>query len=68
VCDAEEEEKREHPLERLMSVVADREGLTVTTTGVHLAGVIAGRLERRLDRSPRVHYRGSEGVSVVWEE
>lgn len=68
VHNAEAEEKPEHPLERLMNVVSDPEGLTVTTTGVHLAGVIAGKLERRLHRRPRIRFRGSDGVSVVWEE
>ena len=63
---AEEEEKEEHPLERVMKVVADREGLTVTTTGVYLAGVITGELERRLRRRPRVCHRESEGVCVEW--
>jgi hypothetical protein len=68
VRNAEAEERPEHPLERLMNVVSDADGLTVTTTGIHLAGVIAGKLERRLHKRPRVHYRGSDGVSVVWEE
>ncbi len=68
VHNAEAEEKPKHPLERLMQVLSDREGLTVTTTGVHLAGVIAGRLERRLHKRPRVRYSGSDAVSVVWEE
>ena len=68
VRDAEAEEKPVYPLERLMNVVSDAEGLTVTTTGIHLAGVIAGKLERRLHKQARVHYGGSNGVSVVWEE
>ena len=66
VLDAEEETKHRHPLERLMTVVADSEGLTVTTTGIHLAGVITGKLERRLGRHPRVRFAGADGVEVEW--
>jgi len=33
----EEAEKRDHPLERIMAVEPDREGVMVTTTGAHLA-------------------------------
>lgn len=65
---AEEQERLAYPLERVMSVQADRDGLTVTTTGVYLAGVITGKLERRLRRQPRVCYQGSGEVGVEWTE
>jgi hypothetical protein len=67
VLDAEEEARHEHPLERLMTIVADSEGLTVTTTGIHLAGVITGRLERHLGRHPLVRFAGTDGVDVEVE-
>lgn len=68
VRQSEEEERLTYPLERVMGVRAGRDGLTVTTTGVYLAGVITGGLERRLKRRPRVHYAGSGEVGVEWEE
>lgn len=67
VHETEEDEMRAYPSERLLDVVADQEGLTVTTSGVYLAGVLAGRLERHLQRPARVQFHGPDGVSVVWE-
>jgi hypothetical protein len=63
---AERQEMDAYPLERVMSARADAEGLLVTTTGVYLAGVITGILERRLQRPPRIRHVGAE-VAVEWE-
>lgn len=53
----EQDERREHPLERLIAFVEDEHGLTLTTTGIHLARRIAGRVARTYHRRPAIAYR-----------
>jgi hypothetical protein len=49
-------ERQEHPLERVMALEASAGGIEVTTTGVHMARRIAGRLGRTLHTRPKVTY------------
>lgn len=58
VCD-------EHPLERLMEVKDEGDQVVVTTTGVHLARRIAGRLKRRFGEAVRVRYPEEENLIQV---
>ncbi|HEX6882842.1 MAG TPA: BCAM0308 family protein [Planctomycetota bacterium] len=61
-------EAAEHPLERLMEAEESDGHLVVTTTGVHLARAIAGRLARRFHRRPRLRYADGEALlHVTWE-
>lgn len=68
VRNAEAAEKPEHPLERLMEIRDEPDGgLTVTTTGIHLARVIASRLERRFHRKGETRYGEAEhSVRFEW--
>lgn len=69
IRNAEEAEKAEHPLERLMDVEdAPDGGLVVRTTGIHLARVITSRLERRFHRQSRIRYPEEQNlVYVDWD-
>ena len=69
IRNAEEAERPEHPLERLMDVEDLPEGgLVVTTTGIHLARAIAHKLERRFHRPARIRYPAEQNlVHVDWE-
>lgn len=62
---AEEAEKAEHPLERLMGLEASDEGLVLTTTGVHLARRIATKLERRFHKQAKLHYPDEQALLFV---
>lgn len=66
---AEEAEKEEHPLERVMDVEDDPEGgMVVTPTGTHLARAIAHKLERRFHRQARIRYPAEQNmIHVDWE-
>jgi len=69
IRNTEEMEKAEHPLERLMDIEQAADGgLTVTTTGIHLARAIANKLERRFHRQARIRYPKEEHrIEVDWE-
>jgi len=61
-------EKQEHPLERLMTISDDPEGLLVTTTGMHLANRLGHALEAAY--KGRVEYSYSDDQTLVrirWE-
>ena len=63
----ERAETAEHPLERLMGVEPQAQGLVITTTGVHLARRIAHALERRFHRAARYRYSdGDRTLFVDW--
>jgi len=67
IHNAEEREKREHPLERLMDIEDKGEELVVTTTGIHLARCIAGDLRRRFHGGVEVRYPKEEQfIQVDW--
>lgn len=64
---AEAAETAEHPLERIMELREDADGLVVTTTGVHLSRRIASKLERRFHRPARLRYSRPGGeLRVDW--
>lgn len=57
IAGVDEVEKREHPLERVMSVeLEDDRTLVVHTTGVHVARRIASKLQRRFHAKARITY------------
>lgn len=70
IRNAEEAERAEHPLERLMTLEDEPDGgLVVTTTGIHLARALANKLERRFHRQARIRYPEEEHrIQVDWEE
>lgn len=65
VAKADEAEKREHPLERLMAIEDTDEGLVVTTTGLHLARFITSRLRRRFKRNVEIRYPDEQNMMFV---
>lgn len=69
IKNAEEAEKAEHALERLMDIEDGPDGgLVVTTTGIHLARAIANKLDRRFHRKARIRYVEEQAlIHVDWE-
>ncbi|MCQ2039967.1 BCAM0308 family protein [Pseudomonas kunmingensis] len=68
IRNTEEKEKAEHPLERLMAISDEPDGLRVTTTGLHLARRIGHALEAAYDGDLKIHYDGEEYyVDVLWQ-
>lgn len=63
----EQAEAETHPLERIMAIDDDGDGILVTTTGLHLARRIADQLARRLHTKPSLHYGEENEVRVAWE-
>ncbi len=67
VRNLEKSESAEHPLERVMDIVDDDGALVVTTTGVHLARLVAHKLAKRFHKKPRIWYADDEElVHVEW--
>jgi len=68
IRNTEEKEKAEHPIERLMAISDEPDGLRVTTTGLHLAQRIGHALEAAYDGELKIHYDGEEYyVDVLWQ-
>src|SRR5690606_6500198 len=65
IRNTEEMEKSQHPLERLMAISDDADGLTVTTTGLHLAQRIGHALEAAYDGAVKSHDNGEEYYDEV---
>lgn len=64
-CEAAE--KRGHPLERIMAIAADGEGVVVTTTGAHLAHRIGEALARAFKGELDSRYlKGDKLLRVKW--
>ena len=64
-CEAAE--KRGHPLERIMGIAADGEGLLVTTTGAHLAHRIGDALRRAYKGELDARYLEADNLlRVTW--
>lgn len=62
-------ETAEHPLERVIRVELAEDGMTVTTTGIHLARSLAGKLSRSLGRKAQLHYPAEQHRLVVsWKD
>ncbi len=67
IRNTEENEKGEHPLERLMAISDEPDGLRVTTTGLHLAQRIGHALEAAYDGELKILYDGEAYyVDVHW--
>lgn len=67
IRNAEQNERAEHPLERVMSIEDEPSGgLVITTTGVHLARAITSKLERRFHRQARIRYPKEEMLMRVY--
>jgi NMD protein affecting ribosome stability and mRNA decay len=63
----EELEKREHPLERIMALDPERDGLLVTTTGAHLARRMGEALHDAYKGELEFHYNKEDNLlRVAW--
>ncbi|HEX4926584.1 MAG TPA: BCAM0308 family protein [Burkholderiales bacterium] len=63
----EENEKRNHPLERVMKIADDTSGVLVTTTGVHLARRLGEALEDAYKGVLEYHYNKEQQLlRVAW--
>ena len=58
----EAKEKAEHPMQRIMGIVASAEGVTVTTTDTHLARDLAQALHRAYKGELEFHYNKEENL------
>jgi len=65
VTKTEAVEKDEHPLERLMNIAEAEDGITLTTTGIHLARRITSKLERRFHKQARIRYPEEQKLIFV---
>jgi NMD protein affecting ribosome stability and mRNA decay len=65
VANAEDAEKAEHPLERVMEVRESEEGLLIETTGIHIARRITSKLERRFHQEARIRYPEEQHLIFV---
>ena len=65
ISNVEELEKAEHPLERLMDVQDSEDGILVTTTGLHLARRVAGKLKRRFGSKVSIRYPEEQNLIFV---
>lgn len=65
-CEAAE--KRDHPLQRIMAISADGEGMLVTTTDPHLARRIGEAVHKAYKGKLEYHYNKQENLlRVAWE-
>jgi hypothetical protein len=67
VRNVEAAEKADHPLERIMTLSEEPWGLSITTTGIHLARRIAEALQRTWHEHVDIRYAKAEDlVRVTW--
>jgi NMD protein affecting ribosome stability and mRNA decay len=67
IKNAEEIEKKEHPLSRIMSMEAKPEGLVISTTDTHLPRRIGEALKHAYHGELELHYDKDEDfVRVTW--
>jgi NMD protein affecting ribosome stability and mRNA decay len=67
VRNCEADEKREHPLERIMAMSASGEGMLVTTTDTHLAHRIGQALRKSWKGEVEFHYNKEDNLlRVSW--
>lgn len=67
VQNVEQKEKANHPMERIMAIDDMRDGVLVTTTGVHLARGIGSALSSAYNGETSVKYLDGEAcVKVSW--
>jgi NMD protein affecting ribosome stability and mRNA decay len=58
----ETKEKAEHPLQRIMDVVDDADGIMITTTDAHLARDLAQALQRAYKGELEFHYNKEDNL------
>lgn len=58
----EAKEKAEHPLQRIMAIVASADGVTVTTTDTHLARDLAQALHHAYKGALEFHYNKEDNL------
>lgn len=64
----EQQEKGEHPLERIMTITDERDCTRVTTTGVHIARRIGEALSRSYNGDFSFQYADDEkSIRVYWQ-
>lgn len=65
----EDEEKLDHPLNRIMKIDSDGDGMTITTTDIHLPRRIGRAIYRAHRGDLDVHYDSNNYfVRAVWNE
>jgi NMD protein affecting ribosome stability and mRNA decay len=67
VRNEEKLEKGEHPLERIMAIEEEGEGVLITTTGVHIARRIGEAVEKAYEGNFEFRYGdGEKSIRVFW--
>ncbi len=67
IRNVEEQEKANHPLQRLIRIAARPEGALITTTGIHLARRIGEALSRAYKGELTIQYADQEqSIRVYW--
>jgi NMD protein affecting ribosome stability and mRNA decay len=68
VRNTEQQEKKDHALERIIETRTISEGVTITTTGIHLARRIGEALSRSYKGNYAFQYLDADkGIRVQWE-
>jgi hypothetical protein len=68
VRNIEDQEKTEHPLERIMDMVKVKDTVTIRTTGIHLARRMGDALRRSYQGHYALQYEdGDKAVRINWE-
>ena len=63
----EDQEKKEHPLERIMTIKSNKKETILTTTGIHIARRIGEALSRAYKGNFDFNYlNGEEYIEVAW--
>ncbi len=63
----EEKENAEHPLQRIMAVTRNAQGMEVTTTGIHLARALGDALHHAYQGTLEYHYNPDQMLlRVSW--
>ncbi len=64
----EQQEKSEHPLERIMAIIDEKDHTLVTTTGIHIARRIGEALSRSYNGDLSFQYaEGEKSIRVYWQ-
>ena len=64
----EQQEKNEHPLERIMAIIDEKDHTLVTTTGIHIARRIGEALSRSYNGDFSFQYAdGEKSIRVSWQ-
>jgi hypothetical protein len=67
ISNIEKHEKEKHPLERIMSVIDEKDHTLVTTTGIHIARRIGDALSQSYKGEYSFQYaEGDKSIRVYW--